>query len=200
MTDEDPRLEPRARQRGALPAPLVASMRALPLAPLEFASSRLMHAILARNPGMLTRLGESSSRRFAIAPTDCPFVYILEPRPERPTLALRRSVEPTDWDARIAGPLVVLLGLLDGSYDGDAIFFSRDLIVEGDVSAVVALRNVIENADIDVGRLSGLPGPLATAVSSTARRLGDVVRRALDAPAGSRSAMGARTAGVPGRQ
>ena len=42
------------------------------------------------------------------------------------------------------------MGLIDGSYDGDALFFSRDLVVEGDIEAVIALRNAIDDAGVDL--------------------------------------------------
>jgi predicted lipid carrier protein YhbT len=53
------------------------------------------------------------------------------------------------------------MGLIDGSYDGDALFFSRDLVVEGDVEAVLALRNAIDDAGVDlVADTAALFGPL----------------------------------------
>lgn len=35
--------------------------------------------------------------------------------------------------------------MIDGSLDGDALFFSRDLRVTGDTEAVVALRNALDD-------------------------------------------------------
>lgn len=53
------------------------------------------------------------------------------------------------------------MGLIDGSYDGDALFFSRDLVVEGDIEAVIALRNAIDDAGVDlVADTAALLGPL----------------------------------------
>ena len=57
------------------------------------------------------------------------------------------------------------MGLVDGSYDGDALFFSRDLTVEGDIDAVVTLRNALDDLDTtlvqDIVAASGpLRGPL----------------------------------------
>jgi predicted lipid carrier protein YhbT len=37
--------------------------------------------------------------------------------------------------------------LLEGKLDGDALFFSRDLVVDGDTEAVVMLRNIIDGAE-----------------------------------------------------
>ena len=72
----------------------------------------------------------------------------LAPHPRTPSLIAVRSL-PIGLPVRIAGPLLGLIGLIDGTYDGDALFFSRDLVVEGDVEAVLALRNAIDDAGID---------------------------------------------------
>lgn len=159
-----------------LPWPLTAPIRVLPLAPLQSLSTVAMHIILDGNPGIIERLGEHATKRFVLDPVDCPFVYVLEPHPDRPTVTMRRGFEENACDARIAAPLIVLLGLLDGSYDGDALFFSRDIVVEGDIAAILALRNAIENADLDVGRLLGLSPMLAPLVTAGMRYLADGVR------------------------
>ena len=63
-------------------------------------------------------------------------------------------------DARIAGPLAALLGMVHGAYDGDALFFSRDLVIEGDTAAVLALRNAIDAAELDLAaEIEALAGP-----------------------------------------
>jgi len=41
-----------------------------------------------------------------------------------------------------------MIELLEGRADGDALFFSRTLTVEGDMEAVVALRNAIDGSEI----------------------------------------------------
>ena len=40
-----------------------------------------------------------------------------------------------------------LLRLIDGRMDGDAIFFSRALQIEGDTEAIVSLRNALDNIE-----------------------------------------------------
>ncbi|MEZ5870101.1 MAG: SCP2 sterol-binding domain-containing protein, partial [Defluviimonas denitrificans] len=70
---------------------------------------------------------------------------------------------PPAHDARIAGPLSAFLAMMHGAEDGDALFFSRDLTVEGDTAAVLALRNAIDDAELDLAEeLATLSGPLAT--------------------------------------
>jgi len=72
--------------------------------------------------------------------------------------------------------------MVDGTYDGDALFFSRDLSIEGDTEAVLALRNAIENADLDLSTVLGFPQPMQGPVNRAARQVFMRVRRMLDAP------------------
>lgn len=158
-------------------------MRVLPILPLELMTRSVMRAILAQNPTMLSRLGEHANVRFAIDPVDCPFVFLLEPRREKPQLQVLREISAASWDARISGNMVVLLGLLEGAYDGDALFFSRDLTIEGDTAAVMALRNAIEDCELDPGQLLGLPTALAGPACRQLANLATRLRALLGAPA-----------------
>ena len=66
-------------------------------------------------------------------------------------------------DASIRGNLLALLDLVEGRDDGDALFFSRNLTVTGDIGAVLALRNAIDNAELDLPReASQLVQPLSS--------------------------------------
>jgi len=168
--------------RGNIP-PLVANAAGvLPLLPLEVIARRLMGNAMAARPSFAHRLGEAVGRTFAIDPVDCPFVFLMKPDASRLELRVVRQVQPGDFDARIAAPLLVLLGLIDGTYDGDALFFSRDLTIEGDTEAVVALRNAIENAELEPAAVLGLPKSLQGPVNHAARALLARLRRMLDAP------------------
>jgi predicted lipid carrier protein YhbT len=60
----------------------------------------------------------------------------------------------------VSGPLVLLLALAEGRADGDAEFFGRQIVVEGDMEAALALRNALENEAIDFAR-DLAPGGLA---------------------------------------
>lgn len=170
-------------RRGAVPWPVAGTMRVLPILPLELMTRSVMRAILAQNPTMLSRLGEHANARFAIDPVDCPFAFLLEPRREKPQLQVLREISAASWDARISGNMVVLLGLLEGAYDGDALFFSRDLTIEGDTAAVMALRNAIEDCELDPGRLMGLPAGIAGPASRQLANLATGLRTLLGAPA-----------------
>ena len=138
----------------------------LPAGPLSLVLGHLCRGMAERHPGLFTRLGPHAEKRFLIDPTDLPFSFLVRPKPSGPRIEARRSVTAADWDCRIAGPLAALLGMVHGAYDGDALFFSRDIVMEGDTEAALALRNAIDDAEIDlfaeaavslgaVGRLAG---------------------------------------------
>ncbi|MCH8036113.1 MAG: SCP2 sterol-binding domain-containing protein [Proteobacteria bacterium] len=64
--------------------------------------------------------------------------------------------------ATIRGSLLSLIDLLEGRVDGDALFFSRDLVIEGDTEAVLTLRNAIDGAGIDLVEIAASAlGPFA---------------------------------------
>lgn len=149
-----------------------AALRFAPLAPLSFAAGRLARSLGRRHPALFARLGDQASKIFLIDPTDLPLVLLLSPRPEAPRLDVVRREAAGRSDARIAGPLAALVGLVHGAFDGDALFFSRDLIIEGDTGAILALRNAIDNEEIDLVReAAALLGPFETVAIRPARGL-----------------------------
>lgn len=132
-----------------LPPVLSLAMRPLPLFPLQPLLAIFVGRVRARHPGIFSRLGEHAQKRFGLDPTDLPFAFVLEPRPSRPAAIATRQL-PSNLDARISGPLRALLGLVSGELDGDALFFSRELHIEGDMEAVLALRNAIDSIGVDL--------------------------------------------------
>ncbi|MCC6888705.1 MAG: SCP2 sterol-binding domain-containing protein [Hyphomicrobiales bacterium] len=107
-----------------------------------------------------------------IDPIDLPFVLVLVPRIRNTQLIAYRRQEAPTCNASIAGTFRNLLNMISGSLDGDALFFSRDLRIVGDVEAVVALRNALDDCEGDVvdtvvsafGPLSGPVGLLVAAL------------------------------------
>jgi O2-independent ubiquinone biosynthesis accessory factor UbiT len=182
---EAPRICPGKRSglmRGHLPSFVSNATGVLPLLPLEIIVRRLLDNAMVARPSFAERLGEHAGRTFVIDPVDCPFVFLMKPGKGRSELRVMRRAEARNYDARIAAPLVVLLGMIDGTYDGDALFFSRDLTIEGDTEAVLALRNAIENADLDPSTVLGLPKSLQGPVNRASRMLFIRLRWLLDAP------------------
>lgn len=150
MPDTLPRF-PRALSLAATP---------LPLTPLSLGLGALTRRLSNAHPDMLRRMGVHAERRFLIDPVDFPIVLLLHPVGLKMTAHRRRN--PPTHDARIAGALSAFLAMMHGAQDGDALFFSRDLTVEGDTAAVLALRNAIDDAELDLTEeLAALAGPLS---------------------------------------
>lgn len=145
----------------ALPPFVRLALRPLPLFPLQPALTVLLWTAVWRYPRIFDRLGEHAGKRFGLEAIDLPFAVVLEPGSASQRIKAVRRLEGVRLDARITGTFAALLGMVDGSYDGDALFFARALVVEGDVEAVVALRNSIDDAGIDLSRdVAALPAPL----------------------------------------
>src|SRR5665647_845565 len=161
-----------------------ASDRASPLPFLRFLPLPLLQPILSligtqvakRQPDVFLRLGPHALKSFIIDPSDLPFVLVLKPRPEAPSLSAWRRSDAPYSHAHITGTFLNLFELIDGSLDGDALFFSRKLRVTGDTEAVVALRNALDDVDgglvASVTRAFGPLSGLATMAVSHFRALG----------------------------
>ncbi len=129
---------------------LYVSLRPLPLAPLQPVLALLLDAVVWRHPLIFERLGKHAAKRFGLDPTDLPFAFVLDPQPGKTRIAAVRRLPQEGLEARIAGPFSALIGLANGSFDGDALFFSRDITIEGDIEAIVALRNAMDDAGVNL--------------------------------------------------
>jgi predicted lipid carrier protein YhbT len=143
-----------------------------PLAPLSILFSRLMRQVLTRHPSILRRMGATAGSRFLIDVTDMPFPILLEPSLRRLTVVNRRRLPPHDTEIR--GKLRAFLAMLHAEEDGDALFFSGELEISGDTSSVVALRNALDDAEIDlteeIAAMAGPAGPTLRRMSALLER------------------------------
>lgn len=145
-----------------LPRALAFAARPLPLAPLTLLLTKLAQQLMRRHPGLQRRLGEHARCRFLLDLTDLPFLLLLEPGGAAPRVSAVSRNHPPAHDTRIAGLTSAFLGMMHGSLDGDALFFSRDLVIEGDTAAGLALRNAIDDAELDLAvELGVLVKPIA---------------------------------------
>lgn len=136
---------------------LLPSSAATPLGPLLTLSLR---SLARRRPGLFERLGEHRSARFLLDPTDLSFAFSVVPDGAASIVRITSKSGSVPCDVVIRGPLLKLLGVLDGTLDGDALFFHRTISVSGKTEAVVALRNAIEDAELRPSDLLGLRGAL----------------------------------------
>lgn len=163
------------------PAFVTAPMHVLPLWPISMALSQLARKLLRGRPQILTRIDKYQSYSFMLDITDLPFILRLDPA-QAQLRAFRRSAAP-EADARIAGTLAAFLAMVHGVEDGDSLYFSGALQIEGDTSAVLALRNALDDSELDlsaeIARALPLLAPaLLTALPSLERLTGLHLRRA----------------------
>ncbi len=162
---------------------LLAGMAARPLPPkiLQPALSAAIKQMQRKHPDVFERLKSVGSPRFLIDPVDLPFSFVMDTCSDTPTLEIvnsNQNEEDLSIQATIRGPLLVLLELLEGRIDGDALFFSRDLVIEGDTEAVLALRNAVDGDDINVHQdLLASFGLLAKPVDLAAQIAGRIFQR-----------------------
>lgn len=144
----------------------------LPLAPASLALSQLLRRIAARHPAILQRLGPHAEVAVLIDVTDAPWLLLMEPAQRR--LTAHRRNRPPAAGAVIRGRLQAFLAMLHGTEDGDALFFSGDLEISGDTATVLALRNALDDAELDLTEeLANLGGPAAGII----RRISALVAR-----------------------
>ncbi|MCB9979311.1 MAG: SCP2 sterol-binding domain-containing protein [Rhodospirillales bacterium] len=165
--------------------PCASRLRTLPriaLAPIPlFLLQPLLRFIVTgvarRHPALFNRLGSSQNKAILIDPTNLPFALLLHPRPDTPTLEAVRRKKKVPHDAKITGTFLTLLDMIDGNMDGDALFFTRDLKIEGDTEAIVALRNALDDMDISLADdLAAHAGPLSGALKKSLRALQGIRR------------------------
>jgi len=134
--------------------------RPLPIGLLQPAFDLMVATLRRRHPHAFARLEELADCTVTIDPVDLPLAFRLRLGGAGIRLALcRRDAEPSS--AVIRGAFPALLDLLEGRTDGDALFFSRDLVIEGDTAVVVALRNAVDGEEIDLAAdLAAALGPL----------------------------------------
>lgn len=158
-----------------VPSRLMAAAGILPLPIAARAASLLFQQVLKSHPRLFDRLGDYRYLCFGFAPSDLAFEFVI--RPAGGSIRTFRRGRAPEADARISGPLLLMLGLAEGRLDGDAVFFARKLAVTGNMEAVLALRNALDDSGIDLVKLAGdMSGPIRRPVMAA---LSSIRRRAL---------------------
>ena len=136
----------------------------------------------------------SAARPIRIELTDSAASFPAAIRRGRAVLKLA-SADDAPADASVKGSLEALLALLEGRIDSDALFFTREIVIAGDTSAVVALRNVLDRETDHPARRSLLAARSAATLRS--RRRSQLERRAERLRDLLRSRAAARTGVAP---
>lgn len=145
--------------------------RNLPAGPRDALLTHIGRALAERHPAVLQRLAPYAGRTVVIAIEDMGAELALTLGAPM-HLGLATDARRQRADATIRGTWPALLALLEGRADGDALFFSRDIAIEGATDLVLAIRNAIDGAGIDLlNDIAGACGPLAPLLRRTVPRM-----------------------------
>lgn len=151
--------------------------KVMPRAVVQSFVDAAVGVIHRRYPELHGRMKDEGNFSFLVDPADLPFRFTLRFDGEAPCATVLDPAEGNvPADTVIRGSVSDLIGVFEGDADGDALFFSRDIVVEGNMEAALALRNAIENAEID---LAALLGPLGHAARASTRIFGSLREKAV---------------------
>ncbi len=124
-------------------------IKPLPKLPIELLMQHVATTLEINHPNVMRRLESLSGKEFLICPLDFPYKIML--RLNHKSLKIK-LVDYTCQvaDVTIIGSFDVLLQMLDGKTDGDGLFFDRSIMVKGDTSALLTLRNAMDSDDINL--------------------------------------------------
>lgn len=159
----------------------------VPRRALDLVLADVMRLAARRHPRLLDRLAPLNGAHVLIEPSDLPVRFSLRFVPGTPILRIADEETPS---AVVRGPLADLLALLEGRLDGDALFFARQLSVEGDTETIVTLRNALEGEEIDLMQLLlERAGPFGALVRAGAGPVQRVYRALESALAGAQQVL-----------
>ena len=176
-----------ASRNKAVAAPLLSpvllagfALKPLPPMLLDPLLDRALARMRRSHPAAFDRLRSLGEMEVEIDPIDLPIVFRLQPGGMRPRFrAHRRGSHLSQPAAALRGSFLMLTALLEGRVDGDAVFFSRGLSIEGDTAAIMTLRYAVDGAAIDIlSDLAEAGGPLAAPLHCAVEILRGIYRRA----------------------
>lgn len=123
---------------------------------------------------IFSRLQPLGPVTIVLDPTDLPFSVCFRPNANGKELSIVDEEHPAA-DCTIRGPFHALISLLQGQTDADALFFTRSLTVEGNMSIALTLRHAIDGEEVnlisDFGAALGLPRQLTDRIVRLSRTL-----------------------------
>jgi putative protease len=133
-----------------LPQPIVAAL-----------VRRLTRTLPRRQPALARRMAELDGKRLLIVPDELSYAFLISFPGGEVRIELVDPATPPETEAQMRGPLRLFYDLVRGGRDGDALFFSRELSVNGDMAVAVTLRNAMDGAGVDLfAEFLNMPGPL----------------------------------------
>lgn len=131
-----------------------------PLPIIRRVTEQAFGVVLRQHPGLFDRLGPHARKSYRFTPDDLDLSFLV--LPQHPRMIVSRKADAGPADAAVSGPMLILLALLEGRIDADALFFARQLSITGDMEAMLALRNALDDNGFDLPRdIAGRAGPLS---------------------------------------
>lgn len=122
---------------------------------------RLTRTLPRKQPTLARRLSELDGKRLLIVPDELTYAFLISFPSGEVRIELVDPAEAPETEAQMRGPLRLFYDLVRGGRDGDALFFSRELSVNGDMAVAVTLRNAMDGAGVDLfSEFLQMPGPL----------------------------------------
>ena len=162
-----------------LPIPFArAAMSLMPAPVLSRAIEVVMRRMRRRHAKLFANLAGLPPAVVCLKPTDMPHAFRLVLGQEPVLFEVANAGHTQEPTATISGSLQALVDMLEGRADGDKLFFSRDIQITGDTSAIVGLRNTLDREEIDLfTEITSLCGPFAAPARRTITLLDSLARR-----------------------
>jgi predicted lipid carrier protein YhbT len=155
---------------------------------MDAALQRLVARIIDGHPDSFDRMSCYRSAVYLIEPTDLPIQFRIQLNNPAPIICQSHRAACA-WDARVAGSISSLVAMARGSLDGDALFFSREITIEGDTNAMLAMRNALDAAEINLAwEIANLFGPFNPAARRAVQIGRPIMKHLLDIATASRGA------------
>lgn len=117
---------------------------------LQIFLNRTLSNLQNHNRGVSDRLSEFYGKRLLIEFLDLPFDLVLNIHQSLTVqIVPHTTAQNCGAFATVRSEFYPLWQLFQGKADGDALFFSRDLSIQGNTELIVALRNALDGVQID---------------------------------------------------
>lgn len=118
---------------------------------LQIGIDKLTNLFVKQHPRVISKMAKFTPCRMVLIPIDMPFCFFVEFTPDDLNInIIDNNAFSGDNLTCIKSSLELFVKMLEGNLDGDALFFSRKLSIEGDTTSIVALRNILEAESINI--------------------------------------------------
>jgi len=114
---------------------------------IKIVVKRGVYSIKKKHPDVMERLSTTYGKTVYAFFTDLNY-GVLTKISENKTIVEKYKAREIKADLLLKGNFFDLISIIEGKMDGDALFFSRKIEVEGDTEMLITIRNAFDSADI----------------------------------------------------